>query len=463
MATEPCQLRAGPVSVGVFARNGAPLDSGIITAMRAAILAVGSELLGTDRLDTNSLRITETLHRYGVALTRKSVVGDDPEELAAELAYSIARCDLLVVTGGIGPTCDDVTREAVAMALGRRLVRDQEIVEGIRAKFASFGREMPDSNDKQGDVIEGGVVLQNHRGTAPGQRVEHSRGTLFLLPGVPHEVEGLIVGELEPWLKERGSMPIELAHLKVACVSESSLEHLIQPYRDRFGTVGLSILSRPGEVLVRLTGGEPGSDGSRGLREREACLVDLLGEAVYARRPEQTLEATVGQLLQAAGSTVVTAESCTGGLVAERLTRVPGSSEYFLGSTVTYSYELKASLLGVDRREIQRHGAVSREVVTAMAEGARTLLAGDYCIALSGVAGPGGGTPEKPVGTIDIALAMPDGPTRHLRVRLPGDRGRIREQAAQWGLDMLRRRLIGAVEPDASYLAPRTAEASPVS
>ncbi len=423
--------------------------------MQAAILAVGSELLGTDRLDTNSLRITESLHRYGVRLRRKSVVGDDVEELAAEVAHAAARHELVVVTGGIGPTSDDVTREAVAQALGRGLERQERVVEEIRAKFARFGRQMPDSNRKQADVIEGAEVLPNARGTAPGQRVDHPGGSIFLLPGVPREAEGLIAEALEPWLaKHSGAAAVELFALKVACVSESSLEHLIEPYFARFGATGLSILSRPGEILLQLSGS---ADAGPRLAERRDCLLDLLGAAVYGRRREDTLEGTVGELLRAGGATVVTAESCTGGLVAERLTRVPGSSDYFLGSTVTYSYELKAALLGVDRAVLERHGAVSREVVGAMGVGARALLGGDYCIAISGVAGPGGGTGDKPVGTVDLAVAGPGDEVRHLRLRLPGGRQQIREQAAQWGLDMLRRWLIGAERPDASDLAPRAA------
>ena len=431
------------------------VNSGIIPRMQAAILAVGSELLGTDRLDTNSLRITQSLHRYGVELRRKSVVGDDVGELAIEVRHALDNCDLVVITGGIGPTTDDVTREAVAKALGRKLVRDESIVEDIRRKFAHFGREMPDSNKKQADVIEGAQVLRNRRGTAPGQRVDDTKGTIFLLPGVPKEVEGLIPNTLDPWLAERsGGLELELRHLKVACVSESSLESLIQPYYDRFGSQGLSVLSKPGEILLRLSRIETAESEDADADERIGFLESILGDAIYGRRPEDTLESVVGDLLQVGGATVVTAESCTGGLVAERLTRTAGSSHYFLGSTVTYSYELKRELLGVPRPVLEKFGAVSREVVTGMAQGARKLLGGDYCIAISGVAGPGGGLPGKPVGSVDLAVAGPGDATRHLRVQLPGDRAGIREQAAQWALDMLRRWLLGTKEPDASHLAP---------
>ncbi len=428
--------------------------------MQAAILAVGSELLGTDRLDTNSLRITESLHRFGVQVRRKCVVGDDVEELATEIGSAHGRYPLLIITGGIGPTSDDLTREAVALALDRELVHQEWIVDDIRAKFARFGREMPDSNRKQADVIEGAEVLANRRGTAPGQRIDHAGGTIFVLPGVPHEVEGLIEHALEPWLESAvGAEAVEVRWMKVACVPESTLEQLIAPYFEEFAADGLSILSKPGEILLQLSG-PSGSAEELALRERR--LVELLGDAVYGHGRDDTLERTVGELLRDAAATVVTAESCTGGLVAERLTRSPGSSDYFLGAAITYSNELKSDLLGVDPRLIEKHGAVSREVVEAMALGGRTALGGDYCIAISGVAGPGGGTAEKPLGTVDLAVAGPDRKVRYLRVQLPGDRDRIRQQASQWGLDMLRRWLSGAQDPSAAHLAPRAVEVSRV-
>lgn len=431
------------------------VNSVIITAMQAAILAVGSELLGTDRLDTNSLRITESLRRFGAELRRKSVVGDDVGELAAEVSYALAQSDLLVITGGIGPTTDDLTREAVASALGRALVCQERIVDGIRAKFASFGREMPESNRKQADVIEGAVVLENARGTAPGQRIEVDGRTIFLMPGVPSEVEGLIAKDLEPWLEERfAGQAMETRCLRVACVSESSLEQLIAPYYQEFGSEGLSVLSQPGEILLQVSAAGASSEVERQLGARTERLSELLGDAIFSDDVDGTLELSVGRLLAERRLTVVTAESCTGGLVAERLTRVPGSSAYFQGSTIAYSYELKSELLGVPTEMLERFGAVSREVVSAMATGGRRRMAGDYCIAISGVAGPGGATDQKPVGTVDLAVAGPDNQVRHLKARFPGDRQRVREQASQWGLDMLRRWLIDASEPNATHLAP---------
>lgn len=421
--------------------------------MRAAILAVGSELLGADRLDTNSLRLTESLLLHGVALGHKSVVGDDPEEIAAAVELALGRCQLVLITGGLGPTRDDVTREGVARALGRSLERREEIVEDIRRKFARFGKKMPEANRRQADLIEGAEVLENRWGTAPGQRVVHGEATIFLLPGVPAELERLVPLHLEPWLARRAAPAAETAVLKVACIGESALEDRLRPYYDELGGDRLSILSRPGEITLRVGAG----DGGATLERRLGRLVEVLGDSVFARDAETSLEGVVGQGLRAAGATVVTAESCTGGLVAERLTRVPGSSDYFLGGVVTYADRQKRELLGVPAELLAAHGAVSEAVVRAMARGARERLGGDFAIAVSGIAGPGGGSDEKPVGTVHVAIAGPGGRELHRRLQLPGGRRRIRAQAAQWALDLLRRELADRAAEAAGSEAPAVA------
>jgi nicotinamide-nucleotide amidase len=411
--------------------------------MRAAILAVGSELLGTERLDTNSLLLTRQLERYGVRLGRKAVVGDDAAELETLLLELVTAADLVLVTGGLGPTADDLTRQAVATALDRALCESAEIVADIEAKFASFGMKMPQVNRRQAEVIEGAKVLANRRGTAPGQRIDHERGTLFLFPGVPHELEAMVEGALVPWLERHGGrQPIEMRLLKVACVPESTAEEMLDPAYEEFGAEAIAVLASAGELQVRLTarGGAAGPDGLDRLERRVA---ELMGEAVFSRRLEETLESVVGALLAAAGRTAATAESCTGGLVAERLTRVAGSSGWFVGSAVTYADRLKVALLGVDHELIARHGAVSRPVAEAMAAGVRQRLGSDYGLAITGIAGPGGGSAEKPVGTVHIALAGPAGvEPAHRLLRLPGDRGRVRQLTSQWALDLLRRRLL---------------------
>jgi nicotinamide-nucleotide amidase len=422
--------------------------------MRAAILAVGSELLGTERLDTNSLRLTRALSRHGVELARKAVAGDSEAEIAAELASALPRVDLMLVTGGLGPTSDDVTREAVAAALGRRLVFHGETLAHIERRFQAIGLRMSPVNRRQAEVVEGAEVLPNANGTAPGMRIATAGGAvLFLFPGVPAELEAMIATYLEPWLAERsGGAARETAVLKVACVPESALEERIAPAYGEFGREAITILAKPGEIRLEMTATGPEAERRSLLAAMRRRLAELAGDAVYAEREEDTLESVVGELLRRAGRTLTVAESCTGGLLAERLTRVPGSSDYFLGGAVVYTNALKTRLVGVPEALLEAHGAVSEPVARAMAEGVRRALASDYGIGVTGVAGPGGGSAAKPVGTVHLAVAGPGAPGAepaavvvHRRVRFPGDRERVRWQASQLALEMLRRRLLAAV------------------
>lgn len=421
--------------------------------MRAAILAVGSELLGTERLDTNSLRLTETLLRHGVDLRRKSVIGDVEEEIAAELRDCLPRVDLMLVTGGLGPTADDVTREAVAAALGRSLALDPEVLAGIERRFQALGWTMPEVNRRQALVIAGADVLANARGSAPGMRLLAGAATIFLFPGVPSELAGMVEDHLEPWLAPRsGGVSRETAVLKVAGLPESLVEERIAPAYDEFGRESITILARPADVRLLATATGPPAERQARLRAMTARLEALVGDAVYSRREEDTLESVVGDLLRAAGATLTVAESCTGGLLGERLTAVAGSSDYFLGGAITYDDRLKTAMLGVPPDLLAAHGAVSEAVARAMAEGVRARLGSDYGAAVTGIAGPGGGSAAKPVGTVHLAIA---GPPRapglaggvevdHRRLRLPGGRERIRWQASQIALDVLRRRLLAA-------------------
>lgn len=415
--------------------------------MRAAIIAVGSELLGTDRLDTNSLALTEQLARYGVELVRKAVVGDSIEEIAAELRSALSRCGLVLVTGGLGPTSDDVTREAVAEATGRELVLDPEVLAAIEQRYASFVRKMPAVNRKQAEVFAGAEVLPNPRGTAPGLRLEHGGATVFLFPGVPSELLGMVAANLVPWLAERsGGIGRETAVIKVACVPESTMEERIAPAYEDFGREAITILARPGEVTLLATAEGEESGRRARLAAMTARLVELAGEAVFARGADETLEGVVGELLRRAGATLAAAESCTGGLLSERVTRIPGSSDYFVGGAVTYTNGLKTRLLGVSEELLAAEGAVSEPVARAMAEGARQALGADWGIGITGVAGPGGGSDAKPVGTVHLAVAGPGG-TVHHRVRFPGSRETIRWQATQLALETLRRLLLAEAAP----------------
>jgi nicotinamide-nucleotide amidase len=409
----------------------------------AAIVAVGSELLGTDRLDTNSLRLTAVLQTHGVELVRKAVVGDSEEEIARELRGLLGRVELVLVTGGLGPTADDVTREAAAAALGRRLAFDEDVLRRIETRFRDHGLRMPAVNRRQAYVIEGAELIPNERGTAPGMRLEAEGTTVFLVPGVPFELEGMLDSHLVPWLAARsGGGGRETAVLKIACLPESAVEERIAPAYAELGREAITILARPGEIRLQVTAAGPPEERRARLAAMQARLAELAGEAVFAWREEDTLEGVVGDLLRRAGRTLAVAESCTGGLVAERVTAVAGSSDYFAGGVVAYSNRLKTQLVGVPAELLAAHGAVSEPVALALAEGARLALGGDYGIGVTGVAGPGGGSEAKPVGTVHLAAAGPGRPPDHRRVRFPGDRERVRWQASQLALEMLRRRLL---------------------
>ncbi len=419
--------------------------------MKAAIIAVGSELLGTDRLDTNSLALAATLARHGVELVRKSAVPDDEDALVHELRAATAVAELVLVGGGLGPTRDDLTREAVARFVERSVARDPEVLRRIEERYKRYARRVPETNKQQADVIEGSMVLDNERGTAPGLRLEHKGVTLFLLPGVPRELEGLVERYLEPWLQTHGTpeLAFDTVEMRVACLSESRVEELLDPLYEEavdegVGREAIALLARPGEIRVRLK--TPSARPE--LHERLRLLVlELLGDAVFDPGDGRDLEQVVGDLLHERGHTLATAESCTGGWISQRVTRVAGSSAWFLGGAVTYTNELKSDLLGVDPALFDSVGAVSSEVVCAMARGARTRLGGDWALSVSGIAGPGGDVPGKPVGTVFLGLAGPEEEERWLRALFPGGRDVVRWMSTQLALDWLRRRLSGYPPP----------------
>jgi 2'-5' RNA ligase len=419
--------------------------------MRAGILAVGSELLGTDRLDTNSLGLTAVLRRYGVELRHKAVVGDDAAEISELVRRLASTCELVLVTGGLGPTSDDVTREAVAAAFGFELSEDAGVLAGIAERFASMGRRMPDVNRRQAQLIAGATLLENPRGTAPGQQLQAGRATIFLFPGVPIELEGMITADLVPWLAARcGDATLETATVRIACLPESEVEERIAPAYAEFGREAITVLAAMGDIRVRLSASGPERERRARLGAMSARIAELAGAAVYSFDEEEDLPSVVVAALGAAGATLGIAESCTGGLAAERITRVPGSSAVFLGGVVAYGDDLKRRLLGVPAALLAEHGAVSEPVARALAEGARRVIASDWGIGITGVAGPGGGSAEKPVGTVHIAVAGPVG-TEHRLLRFPGRRRQVRELASQVAFEMLRRGLKSFGEsPDGS-------------
>ncbi len=414
--------------------------------MNAEIIAVGSELLTPFRTDTNSLYLTEQLNQLGVEVIFKSVVGDDLGRLVAAAQHALFRSEIVIFSGGLGPTEDDLTREAVAQALGIALRRDEEILDRIAQRFAARGWKMSPNNAKQADVLEGATVLLNANGTAPGQWVsgkfDGRQRIVILLPGPPHELKALFETECRERL--RAKVPtafLATRVLKVAMLGESHVDARVAPIYKRFVDVQTTILAGAGEIQLHFTSRAETVEAAQARVDEVANAVEEeLDDAVYSR-DGQSLEQIVGYWLQMRNATVAVAESCTGGLLGERITSVGGSSRYFAGGAIVYSNAVKTELAGVPADMIERHGAVSREVAAALAEGIRYRCETTLGIGITGVAGPAGGTPQKPVGLVFHALAGDSG-TEVIERNFPGDRKRIRWFATTLALDMLRRKLM---------------------
>ena len=407
--------------------------------MKAEIIAVGSELLTPDRVDTDSLFLTEELNKIGIEVVRKTVVGDNREFLRDAFRDALERVPLVISTGGLGPTQDDLTREAVSDVLGRKLRLRDDLVEHIRARFRSFGREMTENNLQQAMVPEGAEPLANSRGTAPGIWIEDSGRMLALLPGPPRELMPMFKEHVLPRLARRVS-GARLVHrlIRITGLGESLVDQRIAPIYKRHPEVDTTILaSQPGEIHVHLRTWT--SDESQALKTIDEILRGFelaLSDRIFSQ-DGSSLEEVVAKLLTLHNATIAAAESCTGGLLAQRLTNIAGSSAYFLGSVVSYSNELKTAWAEVPAALIQAKGAVSSEVAIALAEGIRRRAGSTLGVGITGIAGPGGGTEEKPIGTVHIALAHAGG-VKEKAVRFVGDREAIRFQASQLALDLIR-------------------------
>jgi nicotinamide-nucleotide amidase len=415
--------------------------------VNAEIIAIGSELLTPYRQDTNSLYLTRKLNDLGVEVSFKTVVGDRHDDLVLVARTAVERADIVIFMGGLGPTEDDLTRECVAAAVGRRLRRDQQIVEGLRARFAARGWKMSENNERQADVIEGAEILPNARGSAPGQFLhiddEHGMVIILLLPGPPHELSAIFEEQCQYRLR-RLTPPRHIASrvIKIAMIGESMADKRAAPiYKARMDVETTILAGTPGEVQLHLRAqAETMEEAQKTVDSLAAALEDEFEDAVFSTQGE-TLEQIVGYWLQMRGASLAVAESCTGGLLAERITSVPGSSRYFLGGAVVYDNSIKTALVEVPPLLIAQHGAVSREVAAAMAEGIRKRCKSTLGVGITGVAGPGGGTEEKPVGLVYVGMAD-DKNTEVTERKYPGDRDRIRHWATQQALDMVRRKLI---------------------
>jgi nicotinamide-nucleotide amidase len=414
--------------------------------VNAEIIAVGSEMLTPHRIDTNSLYLTEQLNLLGIDVVFKSIVGDNLRHLVVAAQHGLFRSDILIFSGGLGPTEDDLTREAVAEALGVSLRREPEIIAKLEKRFADRGWKMTPNNAKQADVLEGATVLPNPNGTASGQwlsgEFEARERIVILLPGPPHEMKALFEQEVRDRLRAK----VPPAHLftrtlKLAMLGESAVDARVAPIYKRYPDVETTILAGAGEIELHFKTRATTLEAAQTRADEVADLVEVeLDDAVYSR-DGQSLEQIVGYWLQMRSATLAVAESCTGGLLAERITSIAGSSRYFVGGAVVYSNNLKTEFAGVPADMIERHGAVSREVAAALAEGIRYRCESTLGVGVTGVAGPGGGSPEKPVGLVFHAVASDTG-TEIVERNFPGDRKRIRRFASTMALDMVRRKLM---------------------
>jgi competence/damage-inducible protein CinA-like protein len=411
----------------------------------AEIIAVGSELLGASRVDTNSLFLSAKLAALGIELRVKSVVGDDRDDLAARFREALSRVDVVVLTGGLGPTDDDLTRD-VSEVLERPMTIDESIVEQIRARFGRRGLKMPEVNRRQAQVPRGAIVLDNPNGTAPGLFIDHHGKVVVLLPGPPREMEPMFERVCAGPLGDRaGDERVHRTSIFITGLGESHVEQLAQPiyarWRDGSPSVATTILAAMGQVELHLSVRERDEARASDIlgRVREELLA-ALGEHVYST-DGRVMEEVVGDLLKARGLTIAAAESCTGGLLMSRLTDVPGSSAYVRAGVVAYDNADKIALLGVPETLLARYGAVSEPVAVAMADGIRARTGADVAVGITGIAGPGGGTAEKPVGMVVIAVLAParDGYVRTFHFL--GARTQVKFQSTQTALDRVRRLL----------------------
>ncbi len=415
--------------------------------MNLEVLTIGTELLLGYTVDTNAAELGRALAAAGADITRRTTVADRPEAIRAGVAEALDRTGFVITTGGLGPTRDDMTKTVVAELFGKPLALDEGLLASIRARFDRMGRPMPAINRMQAEVPEGAVILPNPRGTAPGLWVEDVRGRVaVLLPGVPREMRGLLVDEVLPRIVARqgsGRRVVRSRTVRTTGVSESALAERVGPIETEIVPLTLAYLPSVEGVDLRVTawGLEP-KDAEARLAAVVERLKAAVGEHGYGE-DDADLAAVLLEALRTGRHRLGVAESCTGGMIGERITNIPGASDTFIGGVVAYADVIKTAALKVPLETLEAYGAVSEATVRAMAEGAQRLFSADCAIAVTGIAGPGGGTPEKPVGTVWLAARVHT-TTRALRRVLPGDRDDVRRRATQAGLDLLRRLLAEA-------------------
>jgi nicotinamide-nucleotide amidase len=410
--------------------------------LSAEIIAIGSELLTPGFVDTNSQYLTEQLNSLGIPVMMKGIAGDNESYLESAIRGSLSRTPILLTIGGLGPTEDDVTKKVVARVLQRQLILDDATLERIENLFKSRGLTMAANNSRQALILTGSEILVNHHGSAPGLWIPGEKNHIVLLPGPPSELRPMFEKYCVPRFQRlAGGISLARRVFRTTGLGESSLDARIAPTYTTYKNVETTILAKPGQVDVRLTArGKNPDEAERHVQELADQIDKSLEDFIFARS-EQSLEEVVGLLLVMKSATISLAESCTGGMVAERLTNVAGSSRYFMSGVVCYSNEAKMELAGIPPLLLEMQGAVSEEVARGLAEGIRDRAKTTIGVGVTGIAGPDGGTPQKPVGTVHIAVASA-AETVQRRFAFPGDRGRVRWQASQASLDMVRRVLM---------------------
>jgi nicotinamide-nucleotide amidase len=406
--------------------------------MKAEIIAIGSELLTPDSIDTNSLYLTHRLNEAGCLVHLKTIVGDDRDDIAGILQAALQRSRITILCGGLGPTEDDLTRSAVAMVLGRPVSIDERILEILKQRFAARGFIMNKNNEKQAEVILGADILDNLHGTAPGMWIEEKGRIVVLLPGPPRELQSIFDENVLPRIRElSGDKKLAYKSFHITGMTESELDTQIAPLYTAYPHIQTTVLAGTKHIAVRLYQWTMKGEDPSDLEELAAQIQSKLGDAIFTTCGE-SMEEIIGRQLRESGRTLAVAESCTAGMLGMHITRVPGSSSYFKGGILCYSNEAKTALCGVSAELLERHGAVSGEVAEALAQGVRRALNSSIGLSITGIAGPGGGSKEKPVGLVYIGVC--DGMETRSRHRImPGDRESIRERSTYLALSWLRR------------------------
>ncbi len=415
--------------------------------MNVELVTIGNELLLGFTLDSNGAHLARELAAIGVSIVRRTAVGDEATAIAAVVREALGRTGAVITTGGLGPTSDDLTKPSVAAVFRRSMRLDEGIVEALRQRWISrgWGTELPAANTQQAMIPDGASILVNRHGSAPGIWLEDERARwVAMLPGVPREMRGMFADELLPKLRERlgasATAVVVSRTVRTTGISESLLADTLKPVESALAGLSLAFLPGWAGVDLRLTSrGRSAGESAARLDSAAAVLRTTIGSSVYGAETDDLVRAVL-ERLRTAGMTLVVAESCTGGLLGSRITAIPGSSHFFLGGVIAYSNEVKATHLGVGDNTLIKHGAVSEATAREMASGVRARYRADLAVSITGVAGPDGGTPEKPVGTVCVAVDL-RGVLTSARRQLIGDREEVRLRSTQWALDMVRQAL----------------------